>query len=53
MTEWEQQVCELAIRWREAKYSVEEALLRQELTHAIDMLKKERRDAKVEESKTN
>jgi hypothetical protein len=48
MTDCERKALDLALKWRDAKYSVEEALIRQELIRAIDMVKKERRDQKVE-----
>lgn len=50
MTDCEEQVLELAIRWRDARYTVEAAMLQVQLRHAIDLLKKERRDAKVDEA---
>jgi hypothetical protein len=46
MTDREREVLDLAIKWRNSKYAVEEALIRQKFIHAIDMLKKERRDEK-------
>jgi hypothetical protein len=48
MTKWESELIELAIQWHDAKYAVEEALIRQKLIRAIRMVKKERRDKKVE-----
>ncbi|MBA2525666.1 MAG: hypothetical protein H0V18_07785 [Pyrinomonadaceae bacterium] len=48
MTAQENKVLELSMQWRQAKFAVEEALIRQELTRAIDMLIKERRDAQAE-----
>lgn len=51
VTELESRVLDLVIEWRDSKYAVEEALIRQELIRTIDKLKKERRDAKVEEAK--
>lgn len=48
MTELEARVLDLVIEWREAKYAVAEALIRQELMRTVDMLKKERRDAKAQ-----
>ena len=50
MTELEARVLDLVIEWRESKYAVAEALIRQELMRTIDMLKKERRDAKAKET---
>lgn len=49
MTELEARVLDLVIEWRDSKYAVEEALIRQEMVRAIDKLKKERRDAKGKE----
>jgi hypothetical protein len=46
VTEREADVLELAIKLRQAKYVVEEALIRMEYNHAVDMLIKERRDEK-------
>jgi hypothetical protein len=51
MTEREADVLELAIKLRQAKYVVEEAMLRQEYSHAVDMLIKERRDEKAKDHK--
>lgn len=48
MTELESEVLDLAVDWIDAKFTVEEALIRQQLMRAIRMLKKERRDQKVE-----
>lgn len=53
MTEREAEVLRLAIEWRRSRYAVAEALLEADFKHAIDMLIKERRDAKVEESKAD
>lgn len=53
MTEREQKVLELAIKLREAKFSVEEALIRQQYLRAVDLLIKERRGAKVENASNN
>ena len=50
MTEREDEVLELALQWEESKFTVEEALIRQKLVRAIRMLKKERRDKKVEKA---
>lgn len=50
VTELESRVLELAIEWRDSKYAVEEALIRQELWRAIDKLKKERRDSQGKEN---
>ncbi len=49
MTEWQQKVIELAVAWRDARYEVEKAIIEKELWHAVDMLKKERRDAAGDE----
>lgn len=43
LTELEREILDLAIQWIDARYAVEEALIRQELTRKIRMLKKERR----------
>lgn len=51
MTIWEEQVINLAIEWRNAKYAVEEAVIRQNFWHAVDMVKKERRDAATQSEK--
>ena len=51
MTDRERAVLELAIKLRQAKYVVEEAFIRQEYNHAVDMLIRERRDAKTENVK--
>ena len=48
LTELEREILDLAIEWVEARYAVEEALIRQEFVRKIRMLKKERRDEKVE-----
>lgn len=50
MTERETQVIELAIKWVTAKYSVEEAIVYQNLRRAVRMLIKERRDQAEEAS---
>lgn len=42
--EREQKLIELAIRWRDAKYSVEEAILQRDFWRTVDMIKKDRRD---------
>jgi hypothetical protein len=47
-TELENEVLDLALQWINAKYAVEEALIRQEFTRKIRALKKERRDKEVE-----
>jgi hypothetical protein len=52
-TELEREILDLAIQWVDAKYAVEEALIRQEFVRKIRMLKKERRDAKCQESQNN
>lgn len=49
MTEREKEVLELAVEWRRSRFAVAEAIVRQKMVHAIDMLMKERRDAKVPE----
>jgi hypothetical protein len=49
-TETEREVLDLAIQWIDAKFAVEEALIRQEFVRKIRMMKKERRDAKVEKA---
>lgn len=48
MTDLENEVLELALQWVDAKYAVEEALIRQEFIRKIKMMKKERRDNKSE-----
>lgn len=48
MTETEERVLDLVIEWRDSKYAVEEALIRQELMRTVDKLKRERREAKSE-----
>lgn len=48
MTDCEREVLDLAIQWEESKYVIEEALIRQQFLRAIRMLKKERRDEKIE-----
>lgn len=48
MTDCEREVLDLAIQWVDAKYAVEEALIKQEFIRKIRLLKKERRDQKVE-----
>jgi hypothetical protein len=53
MTECENEVLDLAIQWIDAKYAVEEALIRQEFVRKIRLLKKERRDKKCQESQNN
>lgn len=50
MTAWEEKVINLAIALRDAKFSVEEAVTRQQFWHAVDMVKKERRDATTQGS---
>jgi hypothetical protein len=50
MTEREEDVLRLAIEWRQSKYAVAEALIEANFRHAIDMLIKERRDAKVDDA---
>lgn len=50
MTDLEREVLDLAIQWDDAKYAVEEALIRQQFVRTIRMLKKERRDEKCQES---
>jgi hypothetical protein len=52
MTKWESELIESALKWQDAKYTVEEALIRQQLMRAIRMVKKERRDAKVKTDKS-
>ncbi len=52
MTDLEREVLDLAIEWIDARYAVEEALIRQELTRKIRMLKKERRDENAKENDT-
>lgn len=47
MTDREREVIELAIKLRQATGQMEIALLEIEFKHAIDMLVKERRDAKA------
>jgi len=49
VTEREEAVISLAIEWRETKFAVGKALVESALIHAIDMLKKERRDAKADQ----
>ena len=49
MTEREQAVIQLAIEWRETRFAVGKALVESALIHAIDMLKKERREAESDE----
>lgn len=53
MTDLEREVIDLAIQWVDAKYAVEEALIRQQFVRTIRMLKKERRDEKCRESLNN
>jgi hypothetical protein len=50
MTDLEREVLNLAIQWADAKYAVEEALIRQQFLRTIRMLKKERRDEKPNKS---
>jgi hypothetical protein len=50
MTDLESEVLDLSIQWADAKFAVEEALIRQEFLRKIRMLKKERRDEKVSKS---
>lgn len=52
MTELEARVLDLVIEWRDSKYAVAEALIRQELIRTIDALKKERRDGKANQPPT-
>lgn len=47
MTPTEERILNLVIEWRDSKYAVAEALIRQELTREVDKLKKERREAEV------
>jgi len=47
VTEREKAVIQLAIEWRETRFAVGKALVESSLIHAIDMLKKERRDAEL------
>jgi hypothetical protein len=51
MTAREREALELAIQWVDAKYSVEEALIKQKFIRAVRLVKKERRDAKSEKVK--
>ena len=44
MTQWEETVIKLAIEWRETRYEVAKALIEIHLIHAVDMVKKERRE---------
>jgi len=44
VTDREQAVIQLAIEWRETRFAVAKALIESDLIHAVDMLKKERRD---------
>lgn len=53
LTPREERVLNLAIQWRMSRYAVEEALVEAEFKREIDMLIKERRDAKVEKSEPN
>lgn len=53
MTEREAEVLRLAIEWRDSRYAVKEAIIENELKHAIDMLKKERRDEQSEKTNKN
>lgn len=53
MTPREERVLNLAIQWRMSRYAVEEALVEAEFKREIDMLIKERRDAKAEKSEPN
>jgi len=46
VTKWEAEVIRLSIEKRQIRYAVGEALLEAEWNHAVDMLLKERRDAK-------
>jgi len=47
MTDLEREVLDLAMQWIEAKFAVEEALIKQEFVRKIRLLKKERRDKKA------
>lgn len=51
MTEREERILDLVIEWRDSRFAVAEALIRQELMREVDKLKKERRDGKVEKFK--
>jgi hypothetical protein len=44
VTQCEETVIKLAIEWRETRYAVAKALVELDLIHAVDMLKKERRE---------
>ena len=46
LTELEREILDLAIQWVDAKYAVEEALIKQEFVRAIKKLKKERESEK-------
>lgn len=50
MTDREAEVLRLAIEWRDSRYAVKEAIIEADLKHAIDMLKKERRDSHAQPS---
>jgi len=45
------EIVELAIRWVQSDYSVEEAILYQRLRHDVQLLIKERRDANANPQK--
>jgi hypothetical protein len=53
VTDCEREVLDLAIKWRDSKYAVEEAIIRQKFIHATDMLKKERRDKRCQKLEKN
>jgi hypothetical protein len=55
VTDRERQFIDTAVLWRQAKHTVEEAILYQQMIMELDMVRKERRDAKVKkpEAKTD